>query len=542
MCSRRCSPELEHLFNRMTAPDLLAFFGRLHPVVLHAPIGLLIGLAALEAAAAARPSAAMRGAIAAMAWFTALASAVAVLTGLTLSRESEYGGETLQLHQWLGIGFGASCLVVAGLHLASAAGTRRGALLAYRVMLVLTLIVMLPAGHLGATMTHGEGFLTEPLRAARRPVEAPSTEGAGVFLAQIKPIFDSRCVSCHGPRKHEGGLRLDSPGAILEGSEFGPVLGEGHGESSEIARRIRLAPDDEDHMPPKGRAPLTDEQIKAIEGWIAAGAPFEGGLAATPLQDEPLPVDSDESETAAGLSVPAPDPAALSALHDALVHVQELEAGSGLLWVDFAATAVSVDDDTVKRLLTPLVDQIAELSLARTRVSDAALELAGRMPRLRRLDVRATGVTDVGVAHLTGHQALEELNVVGTKVTDAAAEIFGSIPNLARIHAWSSGLTPEGAAAIRAARPALLISTGDPGDSRALETEGDLAFSSDAPLPGQGPATALTPVNAACPVSGAPVNPKFSVVHEGRVVGFCCPNCPKEFWADPAKFADKLPR
>jgi hypothetical protein len=29
-------------------------------------------------------------------------------------------------------------------------------------------------------------------------------------------------------------------------------------------------------------------------------------------------------------------------------------------------------------------------------------------------------------------------------------------------------------------------------------------------------------------------------VFDGKIVGFCCPNCPKEFWADPQAFADKL--
>ena len=522
----------------MTSADLLAFFGRLHPVVLHAPIGLLIGLGALEAVVMSRPSSPVRGATAALAWLTALASVVAVLTGLTLSREPEYGGETLQLHQWLGIALGASCLVVAVLYATSGAGTKRGVLRAYRAALALTLVVMLPAGHLGATMTHGEGFLTEPLRVARASVEPPPG-AAGVYLTRIKPIFDGRCVSCHGKRKNEGGLRLDSPEAILAGSEFGPVIAEGDVQGSELVRRLRLPPGDEDHMPPKGRAQPHEGELKAIEDWIAAGALFEGGVPA-PAQAELNPPDP-VVETPAAPSVPAPEPAALDSLRQGLVHVQEVEEGSRLLWIDFAATAVTVDDDTARRLLTPLLEQIAELSLARTRVTDAALELAARMPRLRRLDVRATGVTDAGVAHLSGHPSLKELNLVGTGVTDASAEALGAIPNLSRLHAWGSGLTAEGAAALRAAHPALSISTGDPGDARVLEAEGDLALSSDAPLPGQGAPTALTPVNTACPVSGAPVNPKYSVVHEGRVVGFCCPNCPKEFWADPAKFADKLP-
>jgi YHS domain-containing protein len=40
-------------------------------------------------------------------------------------------------------------------------------------------------------------------------------------------------------------------------------------------------------------------------------------------------------------------------------------------------------------------------------------------------------------------------------------------------------------------------------------------------------------------VSGKPVDPRFVIVHDGKAIGFCCPNCPKEFWTEPSKFAVK---
>jgi YHS domain-containing protein len=41
-------------------------------------------------------------------------------------------------------------------------------------------------------------------------------------------------------------------------------------------------------------------------------------------------------------------------------------------------------------------------------------------------------------------------------------------------------------------------------------------------------------------VTGSPVNPKYRVIYKGKVIGFCCPNCPKEFWTEPEKFESKL--
>ena len=42
-----------------------------------------------------------------------------------------------------------------------------------------------------------------------------------------------------------------------------------------------------------------------------------------------------------------------------------------------------------------------------------------------------------------------------------------------------------------------------------------------------------------CPVSGQPAKAEHTVDYKGGKVQFCCPNCPKAFSADPAKFAVK---
>ncbi|MFX8466409.1 c-type cytochrome domain-containing protein, partial [Acinetobacter baumannii] len=37
------------------------------------------------------------------------------------------------------------------------------------------------------------------------------------FLEKVLPLLKSRCISCHGPDKVEGSLRLDSREAVLAG-------------------------------------------------------------------------------------------------------------------------------------------------------------------------------------------------------------------------------------------------------------------------------------------------------------------------------------
>jgi YHS domain-containing protein len=44
-----------------------------------------------------------------------------------------------------------------------------------------------------------------------------------------------------------------------------------------------------------------------------------------------------------------------------------------------------------------------------------------------------------------------------------------------------------------------------------------------------------------CPVSGKPIDAQYTADYKDQKVYFCCPNCPKAFEANPARFAAKLP-
>lgn len=48
-------------------------------------------------------------------------------------------------------------------------------------------------------------------------------------------------------------------------------------------------------------------------------------------------------------------------------------------------------------------------------------------------------------------------------------------------------------------------------------------------------------LQAACPVSGKPIDATKVVEHDGRKVYFCCDGCPDAFKKEPAKFTSKLP-
>jgi uncharacterized membrane protein len=582
--------------------ELREFIGRLHPLVLHLPIGLLLGALLLELLVARGKLA--RSGYAVYLWFAALSACVTATSGWLLGHSGDYGGETVEWHERLGIGVAATALVAALVH--DASGRSRVRITLQRVFLVVACVLMIPAGHLGSELTHGASWLAWPEREraaestppppqaeteregepapgtgeitpaggdARPPIvadapslaePAPAAEPApGVppgltFAADVAPILAARCTNCHGESKRKGKLRLDSHAALLAGGDSGPALVPGDAVASLFLVRATLPLEHEDHMPPEGKPQPTAEELDVLARWVAAGAPAgpgetdpagdagdvridaqgDGGADA---ENEPANEPANETGAAHPASPPSvADADALAALDRALVHHETARGDGGGLAVDVAAVAGAFDDAAFERLLAPLGAEVVELSLARSAITDATLARLAAFPRLARLDLRATGVTTAGLAALAGHPALAELVLARTRLDDGAAVALAGLPRLARVVLWDAGVGPDALAELRA-RPGLTVEAGDTPAAAALETEGELVFTSDRPLPGAElvPA-ALRPVNATCPVSGSPVNPEYSVVHAGRVVGVCCRNCPGEFWDAPERFADAL--
>jgi len=249
----------------MTILDALAVFGRLHPLLLHLPIGLVAGVALLEAVALVRPRLALRPAVSILLWCAALVAAISAGTGWILAGEASYGGDTLELHRWLGLSLAGVVFVTAIVQ------SRAKPPAFYRVGLVLALALLIPAGHFGGELTRGPGFVLEPL-ASKRP-RTPTAMVAmdiqrTVFEATIRPTLDATCVACHNEQKRKAGLSLVDGESIMAGSENGEVVVAGDVANSELVRRLRLPLDDDDHMPPEGKRQPSEAEIAAIETWI----------------------------------------------------------------------------------------------------------------------------------------------------------------------------------------------------------------------------------------------------------------------------------
>lgn len=267
----------------------IKFLAPFHTVVLHMPIGFMTTVLILEAYSFWRPAEALKGVVRLVLIMTVLSSAVSAVLGWMRGQGGDYDPTTLERHQWAGISFAVATLVTTGLNFFLGKGKAvRGV---YYASIGLCMGVMTIAGHLGGNLTHGSSYLTENAPAFiknivdKKPaaplVEAPKDEAAKYYVEHIKPIFEAKCFSCHGPEKQKGGLRLDERVAVLKGGDSGePGVKLDDPAASYLLRLVMLPADHDDVMPPAGKGTVSEEEIMKLIRWIRNGAVYPEVMAA----------------------------------------------------------------------------------------------------------------------------------------------------------------------------------------------------------------------------------------------------------------------
>ena len=105
---------------------------------------------------------------------------------------------------------------------------------------------------------------------------AADDPGERLFTLEVKPIFASKCLSCHGedPDKLKGDLNMLTREGMLKGGETSDtVLVPGKPDESLLITAVKWA-DSDYEMPPKENDRLTESQIASLKEWVRLGAPW----------------------------------------------------------------------------------------------------------------------------------------------------------------------------------------------------------------------------------------------------------------------------
>jgi len=218
--------------------------------------------------------------------FAAASSVFATLFGYFLYLTGDYTGELMDEHKRDGIIF--TVLLILTFIVRYSLQHREDIWIknSYPVLLILSGGMMMSAGHHGGEMTHGDLFkdLPSKVQAGR---DAQSLDPV-IYAEIVHPIIEEKCVSCHGPDKDKGGLRMDSIEHMLSGGDTEDCLVKSDLEASYMITSMELPLDDEYRMPPKDKPQITEDELKVLKWWIEIGAPETEKLSEVEVSEEML--------------------------------------------------------------------------------------------------------------------------------------------------------------------------------------------------------------------------------------------------------------
>lgn len=425
--------------------------GRLHPLLVHFPIGFLFLAFLLEVLSNFKRFRKVRGAVPVAVFMGTAAAVFSVISGLILSEEGGYEPDLLFRHRLFGIMTAAVAImlwVIITFEKNLPKPKRRPVRLSVFFVLAAVLII---TGNFGGSITHGRGYLSDKqnendLVAQAEKPNAPSL----VYRDIVKPIMDKKCVSCHGLTKQKGKLRLDTEESIKKGGKTGSIFPDVKSKG-EMIRRIHLPVDDDDHMPPLEKIQLTSTEVEILSEWLLEKDPFEVTVDQTNSQAvfsynasfttthnnasfwptvpiEPAPEKSLKKLTLYGvrfnalgqesnyleIKVPTdlrPDPAFWQAYQDISQNVVSL---------DLKEFRLSNED--FEKLVS--AGQIRKLYLNHARLENISLDGLMNLKYLHYLNLVGVGLGYEKIKFLSDHSSLQEVFAYGNKLSNEQVAEF----------------------------------------------------------------------------------------------------------------------
>jgi uncharacterized membrane protein len=443
---------------------MFEFLGRFHVALVHLPIGILM-LACLFQWLERKPKFSSLHVATSIAFLVGMICAIlSAVTGYLLSRSGDYDEDLVTAHQWMGIVVAVVSVIMYYLY-------KRSSVARLQVSVsVLLFVLIIITGHLGGSLTHGSDYLSpwkspDTVVVQRKPI--PNVQEAVAYADIIQPLLQTKCYGCHGKNKQKGKLRMDDIVRLMKGGKDGPVIVPGNATKSEMVRRTSLPRDDDDHMPPKEKPQLNEQEIALIRWWIASGASFDKKVKELEQPEEIKPallsVQNVQRPRVIIPDIPTTpvakaDEAAVKKLRDLGVVVMPVAQNTNYLWANFV-TAKNFSDAQMP-LLLPLKEQLIELDLGSTSIRDSAMQTVAQLKNLMHLKLDHTKITDKGLTSLSALQNLRYLNLVATVVTAEGVLQLKGLKKLRSLYLYQAAVKKADWPTLKEAFPKTSIDSG----------------------------------------------------------------------------------
>jgi hypothetical protein len=446
-------------FNEHTKfSNLIQWFGKLHPLVLHFPIVLGIAIVVYLVFFQAKKLAPSTEKL----LFTsnALLASLVALFGLFLSKQDAYDNTILNVHKWGGVAI--TVISWSFIYMNSLSFNFKRALgLSYFIALVIFT-------HKGAQLTHGEEVLSFP-----KPIPVKISENINadstltVYEKAIAPILEQKCIGCHGPEKIKGNLQLSSPELIIKGGKNGSLLNSINNQEALLLQRIHLPNADEKHMPPDGKIQLTLEELTLLNRWVKAGGDFKKKINEMVKTDSlaimaiayKAPIRGEENSKGNAFD--------LKQYNTSYCTVNYSYYGSDEVFVDFFQGAFYKTASLKK--LAPIKDKITSLNMQGMPLTKEDLGIVASFPNLRKLNLNYTKLSLSDLIPLKNLIKLKNISICGMELNPKSLASFIDKAPFTQIQIWNNHTNEKEYASLIANNKKIKIIVGDNLDDQMMK-------------------------------------------------------------------------
>ncbi|MBA4053986.1 MAG: cytochrome C [Marivirga sp.] len=448
-------------------PVIFLFIGRLHPLILHFPIVLIILALLFEAARYFDLLKSGDSVVMVILIAAAISTLASIGAGFFLFASGDYAGYLMEQHFWAGVITGVCVFTTLALYATYRIMAR--AYPFYVIALALSTISVGYASHLGGSITHGQDYLSEHLNLIMDDsddVDKPESEML-VYEDIIAPVFEAKCLSCHNEQKSKGKLIMTSYQNILRMGESGlPSVTPGVPEKSELFNRIVLPAGHDDHMPPEGKTPMNAEETKLLKFWIESGATDTLSLRTAAGNEDirqtirsllPELTKYKTKAKVARLKTAALQQELNEVARELNISIYRDSAAEGnffILAMKFPPAPFTNDQF---RTLSPFFEVFSRVSLTASDIDDPGLYYIGQMVNVKELYLQKTKLDGSGLVYLQNLPNLEVLNLSFTRVDDKGAIDLLKIPNLKEVYLYRTYTSREVLEAIEKNKPGLKV-------------------------------------------------------------------------------------
>lgn len=447
--------------------EFLDFLGSLHPLIVHLPIGIVLLTIAIDVFMRNKNNSVHR--VITMGWFFSFFSGLlAALFGWFLGDNGYYFESQINIHRWSGVAFVGLCFIIWLLRYINFRFSKSF----NRSVNLTTILLLMITGHFGGEMTHGQNYLFENLPYVQKKIsviplfEAKRSETDSLFVFEdlVYPVLEEKCMACHNQNRAYGGLNMSTLETMVKGGNSGAGIQNGKPFESLIYKRVSFPHDHPKFMPPSG-VPLSYDQIATLEWWIDNGAEKQMPVTLARndakiqrLMELQYGLDLREKTYLETLALASPTPEELKTIQGEEYIWRFLNPEQSFLDLKFTKKKIETND-LLK--IQSIKKNVTWLNLTDCMLNDNHLSYLSDFPNLTRLKIQKNPlVTNKGIEALQNLENLTELNLYGTRISNAALNTLGQMESLKKLFLWNTRITAKAIADFKAQHPDVEVIAG----------------------------------------------------------------------------------